>query len=161
MKHEKSSNNSGGGKFEKFETKIRKSGYFFSATFLALGMISQRPMVSPPLQLTSLLNPYSHGGRACVGLSRDTSIASVAVVFPSLPSLPKWLWTLSNRLCHPLSGRDRPPHLFRRGKQAGTPRLSGSSLNEWGHAKGAEKASCGETFVQKGVFGESVSSLPP
>ena len=27
-------------------------------------------------------------------------------------------------------------------------------------AKGAEKASCGETVVQKGVFGESVSSLP-
>ena len=27
--------------------------------------------------------------------------------------------------------------------------------------KGAEKASCGETVVQKGVFGESVSSLPP
>ena len=32
---------------------------------------------------------------------------------------------------------------------------------EWGRAKGAEKASCGETVVQKGVFGESVSSLPP
>ena len=30
-----------------------------------------------------------------------------------------------------------------------------------GCAKGAEKASCGETAVQKGVFGESVSSLPP
>ena len=28
-------------------------------------------------------------------------------------------------------------------------------------AKGAAKASCGETVVQKGVFGESVSSLPP
>ena len=28
-------------------------------------------------------------------------------------------------------------------------------------AKGAEKASCGETVVQKGGFGESVSSLPP
>ena len=27
-------------------------------------------------------------------------------------------------------------------------------------AKGAAKASCGETVVQKGVFGESVSSLP-
>ena len=27
--------------------------------------------------------------------------------------------------------------------------------------KGAEKASCGETVVQKGVFGESVSCLPP
>ena len=27
-------------------------------------------------------------------------------------------------------------------------------------AKGAEKASCGKTVVQKGVFGESVSSLP-
>ena len=27
-------------------------------------------------------------------------------------------------------------------------------------AKGVEKASCGETVVQKGVFGESVSSLP-
>ena len=30
-----------------------------------------------------------------------------------------------------------------------------------GCAKGAAKASCGETVVQKGVFGESVSSLPP
>ena len=29
------------------------------------------------------------------------------------------------------------------------------------HAKGAEKAACGETVVQKGGFGESVSSLPP
>ena len=28
-------------------------------------------------------------------------------------------------------------------------------------AKGAAKASCGETVVQKGVCGESVSSLPP
>ena len=28
-------------------------------------------------------------------------------------------------------------------------------------AKGAAKASCGETVVRKGVFGESVSSLPP
>ena len=27
--------------------------------------------------------------------------------------------------------------------------------------KGAAKASCGETVVQKGVFGESVSSLSP
>ena len=27
--------------------------------------------------------------------------------------------------------------------------------------KGAEKALCRETVVQKGVFGESVSSLPP
>ena len=26
--------------------------------------------------------------------------------------------------------------------------------------KGAARASCGETVVQKGVFGESVSSLP-
>ena len=31
----------------------------------------------------------------------------------------------------------------------------------WGRAKGAAKASCGETVVQKGVFGEFVSSLPP
>ena len=29
-----------------------------------------------------------------------------------------------------------------------------------GRAKGAAKASCGETVVQKGVFGESISSLP-
>ena len=29
-----------------------------------------------------------------------------------------------------------------------------------GPTKGAEKASCGETVVQKGVFGESVSSFP-
>ena len=28
-------------------------------------------------------------------------------------------------------------------------------------AKGAANASCGETVVQKGVFGESVSTLPP
>ena len=28
-------------------------------------------------------------------------------------------------------------------------------------AKGAEKVSCRATVVQKGVFGESVSSLPP
>ena len=31
----------------------------------------------------------------------------------------------------------------------------------WGRAKGAAKASCRETVVQKGVFGESVSSLLP
>ena len=31
----------------------------------------------------------------------------------------------------------------------------------WKCAKGAAKASCGETVVQKGVFGESVSTLPP
>ena len=31
---------------------------------------------------------------------------------------------------------------------------------KWGRAKGAAKASCGETVVQKGVFGESVSPLP-
>ena len=30
-----------------------------------------------------------------------------------------------------------------------------------GRAKGVAKGSCGETVVQKGVFGESVSSLPP
>ena len=30
-----------------------------------------------------------------------------------------------------------------------------------GRAKGAAKGSCGETVVQKGAFGESVSSLPP
>ena len=35
-----------------------------------------------------------------------------------------------------------------------------SSLKS-GRTKGAAKASCGETVVQKGVFGESVSSLPP
>ena len=34
-------------------------------------------------------------------------------------------------------------------------------FNFWGHAKGAAKGSCGETVVQKGVFGESVSSLLP
>ena len=28
-------------------------------------------------------------------------------------------------------------------------------------AKGAAKGSCGETLVQRGVFGEPVSSLPP
>ena len=31
----------------------------------------------------------------------------------------------------------------------------------WGRAEGAAKASCGETVVQKGVFRESVSPLPP
>ena len=31
----------------------------------------------------------------------------------------------------------------------------------WGRAKGAAKASCGETVVQKGVFGESVSFFAP
>ena len=30
----------------------------------------------------------------------------------------------------------------------------------WGRAKEAAKASCRETVVQNGVFGESVSSLP-
>ena len=30
-----------------------------------------------------------------------------------------------------------------------------------GRVKGAAKASCRETVVQKGVFGESGSSLPP
>ena len=30
-----------------------------------------------------------------------------------------------------------------------------------GRAKGAAKGSCGETVVQKGVFGESVSALTP
>ena len=34
-------------------------------------------------------------------------------------------------------------------------------LLESGRAKGAAKGSCGETVVQQGVFGESVSSLPP
>ena len=34
-------------------------------------------------------------------------------------------------------------------------------LAKSGRAKGAAKGSCGETVVQKGVFGESVSSLPP
>ena len=44
------------------------------------------------------------------------------------------------------------------------PRIGFESLISrlsWGHAKGAAKAFCGETVVQKGVFGESVSSLPP
>ena len=36
----------------------------------------------------------------------------------------------------------------------------GPSLKKSERAKGAAKASCGETVVQKGVFGESVSSLP-
>ena len=36
-----------------------------------------------------------------------------------------------------------------------------TSQESSGHAKGAGKGSCGETVVQKGVFGESVSSLPP
>ena len=35
------------------------------------------------------------------------------------------------------------------------------TLRFLGCAKGAEKVSCGETVVQKGGFGESVSSLPP
>ena len=36
-----------------------------------------------------------------------------------------------------------------------------SAVKHWGRAKRPAKASCGETVVQKGVFGESVSSLPP
>ena len=39
--------------------------------------------------------------------------------------------------------------------------LKTSKMLSWGCAKGAAKASCGETVVQKSVFGESVSSLPP
>ena len=35
------------------------------------------------------------------------------------------------------------------------------NTNCGGAPKGAAKASCGETVVQKRVFGESVSSLPP
>ena len=35
------------------------------------------------------------------------------------------------------------------------------SLQGWGRAKEVAKASCAETVVQKGVFGESVSTLPP
>ena len=31
----------------------------------------------------------------------------------------------------------------------------------WGLAKGAEKASCGQTVVQKGAVAECISSLPP
>ena len=46
---------------------------------------------------------------------------------------------------------------FSLGKQAYLSSLR--SVSE--RAKRAEKASCGETVVQKGVFGESVSSLPP
>ena len=34
-------------------------------------------------------------------------------------------------------------------------------LKKSGRAKGAAKGSCRATVVQKGVFGESVSSLPP
>ena len=40
-----------------------------------------------------------------------------------------------------------------------SPRPPNSFISE--RAKGAAKASCGETVVEKGVFGESVSSLPP
>ena len=36
-----------------------------------------------------------------------------------------------------------------------------SRVRTWGCAKGAEKASCGETVAQTCVFGESVSSLLP
>ena len=36
----------------------------------------------------------------------------------------------------------------------------GVLLEGWGCAKGAEKALCGETVVQKGGFGESICSLP-
>ena len=41
------------------------------------------------------------------------------------------------------------------------PKFSKSTAILSERAKGAAKASCGETVVQKGVFGESVSSLPP
>ena len=39
--------------------------------------------------------------------------------------------------------------------------LSSRRSSDSERAKGAAKASCGETVVQNGVFGESVSSLPP
>ena len=42
-----------------------------------------------------------------------------------------------------------------------TPLRRCSMLFLWGRANGAAKGSCGETVVQKGVFGESVSSLLP
>ena len=41
------------------------------------------------------------------------------------------------------------------------PIISGTDGPFWGRAKGAAKGSCGATVVQKGDFGESVSSLPP
>ena len=46
------------------------------------------------------------------------------------------------------------------GDGAWDPRIA-SSWEESGRAKGAAKGSYGETVVQKGVFGVSVSSLPP
>ena len=49
---------------------------------------------------------------------------------------------------------------FRFSSQRGQ-RLSVRAGHKSGRAKGAAKGSCGETVVQKGVFGESVSSLPP
>ena len=39
--------------------------------------------------------------------------------------------------------------------------LNSTTIKVWECAKGAAKASCGETVVQKCVFGESVSTLPP
>ena len=53
------------------------------------------------------------------------------------------------------------------GRGEGDPNINKFALTpldphpNWGCATGAEKASCGETVVQKGVFGESVSSLHP
>ena len=46
-------------------------------------------------------------------------------------------------------------------QSAGPPKFAGVVALFSARAKGAAKASCGETVVQKGVFGESVSSLPP
>ena len=46
-------------------------------------------------------------------------------------------------------------------KVLSNPHLAPESVLQSEYAKGAAKASCGETVVRKGVFGESVSSPPP
>ena len=60
-------------------------------------------------------------------------------------------------------GRDSDRHDLRRGADPQHVLTLQNELpvNESERAKGAAKASCRETAVQKGVFGESVSSLPP
>ena len=55
-------------------------------------------------------------------------------------------------------GREVTIRFFKGGMQATKWAVANLQGDEWGCAKGAEKASCAETVVQKGVFGESVSS---
>ena len=75
---------------------------------------------------------------------------------------PRWAWPIAPPWeCHAAwAGEDRYPKdpavlkILRRSKFTMRSKFSEC-------AKGAAKALCGETVVQKGVFGESVSTLPP